>query len=196
MGRLGRFLLVTWSGGGNVPPALMLARMLRDRGHDVRVLAGDDLERRVESAGIPFRAYRSEEAWRAGLATDVTDESQRVPTDVAIVDYMQPAAMCGAEAAGCAVVPLVHTLYTSVAMSDTSPMHMATSDDAMAALRVDLGLPEIGRLTDLLLRSPRARVHDARVRRGARRRSGECSLCRSDRRGCRRRRGLVASRPR
>ncbi|WP_204050930.1 hypothetical protein [Microbispora siamensis] len=34
-----KFLFATWSGGGAVPPVLSIARALRERGHDVRVLS-------------------------------------------------------------------------------------------------------------------------------------------------------------
>jgi MGT family glycosyltransferase len=151
-------LFVTWSGGGNVAPTLTLARWLRERGHEVRVLAGAELADRFATAGIPFRSYRAEQAWRPGLAADVGVEARRVPTDLVVVDYMQPAAMCGVEAAGLPFVALVHTLYANVAVAEASPMHMAMTDDAVATLRADLGLPHIAGLTDLLSRAARALV--------------------------------------
>ena len=44
------------------------------------------------------------------MARDVRDEVARVGADVAVVDYMLPGALVGAEAAGVPVVALVHTL--------------------------------------------------------------------------------------
>jgi UDP:flavonoid glycosyltransferase YjiC (YdhE family) len=153
MARPGSFLFVTWAGGGNVPPLVALARRLRARGHRVRVLGSGDLAGRFVAEALPFRAYRSEEAWRDGLAEDVAAEARRQPTDVAVVDYMQPAAMCGAEAAPCRVVALLHTLYTSVALGEFSPMRMAATDEGIATLRRRLGLEPIAHVTDLLDRA-------------------------------------------
>jgi MGT family glycosyltransferase len=163
MARRGSILFVTWSGGGNIPPTLTLARWLRERGHEVRVLAGAELADRFAAADIPLRSYRAEEAWRSGLAADVEAEARRVPTDLVVVDYMQPAAMCGVEAAGLRVVALVHTLYAKVAVVEDSPMYMAMTDDALATLRADLDLAHIDRLTDLLGRAARALVLTTRA---------------------------------
>jgi UDP:flavonoid glycosyltransferase YjiC (YdhE family) len=38
-----RFLFANWQGGGNVPPALALAKRLARRGHDVRLLGPPSL---------------------------------------------------------------------------------------------------------------------------------------------------------
>src|SRR5688572_27416562 len=52
------FLFVLWQGGGNVPPQLVLARKLAERGHRVRALAPAVLRDRIESAGLIFEPYR------------------------------------------------------------------------------------------------------------------------------------------
>jgi MGT family glycosyltransferase len=49
-----RYLLVTWDGGGNVPPELGLARRLIARGHAVHVLGDPTLEADVVAAGCSF----------------------------------------------------------------------------------------------------------------------------------------------
>lgn len=54
------FLVVTWEGGGNVPPVLGLARRLVKQGHDVRVLTEPCLEPAVAQLGarfIPFTRH-------------------------------------------------------------------------------------------------------------------------------------------
>jgi MGT family glycosyltransferase len=54
-----RFLFVMLEGGGNVPPQLGVARRLRARGHQVRVLGDPAIEAEVRAAGCehaPFRA--------------------------------------------------------------------------------------------------------------------------------------------
>ncbi|MEO3783682.1 glycosyltransferase [Actinocorallia sp. B10E7] len=46
------FLFALWAGGGAVPPALSVARALRERGHGVRVLADRSLHDEVAAAGV------------------------------------------------------------------------------------------------------------------------------------------------
>jgi MGT family glycosyltransferase len=53
-----RFLFVEWEGGGNLPPALGLARRLVARGHEVRVLSEPCNEAEVLAAGCAFIPYR------------------------------------------------------------------------------------------------------------------------------------------
>jgi MGT family glycosyltransferase len=73
---------------------------------------------------------------------------------VAVVDYMQPSALCGAEAAGVPVVPFVHTLFTRQAVAEHSPIHMAADLEGTDALRGELGQAPLERLTDLLHHAP------------------------------------------
>jgi MGT family glycosyltransferase len=87
------------------------------------------------------------------LAGEVAAEVHRVPTDVAVVDYMQPAALSGAEAAAVPVVAFVHTLYARQAVADHSPIHMAADAAGINELRAGLGLPPVDRLPDLLDRA-------------------------------------------
>lgn len=54
---MSRFLLVTWEGGGVVPPELGVARRLVARGHSVRVLADPSVETAARAAGCAFRPY-------------------------------------------------------------------------------------------------------------------------------------------
>jgi MGT family glycosyltransferase len=49
-----RFLFVMWEGGGNVPPQLGLARKLKSRGHDVRVLTEPCVEEDVRATGASY----------------------------------------------------------------------------------------------------------------------------------------------
>jgi MGT family glycosyltransferase len=154
----GDFLFVTWAGGGNVPPLIALGQRLRERGHRVRVLGPAALAERIANAGLAFRAYRAEGAWREGLGDDVIAEARRQPTDIAVIDYMQPFALCGAEAAGIPWVAFVHTLYAHVALGQLSPMRMAASDDLIHTFRARLGLTKIAAMTDLLARATRTLV--------------------------------------
>ncbi|GII76529.1 glycosyl transferase [Sphaerisporangium rufum] len=69
------FLFATWSGGGAVPPTLSVARALRDRGHDVRVLADRSLHDEVTAAGVrPV-------AWTTAPQGDITDPAKDIIRD-------------------------------------------------------------------------------------------------------------------
>ncbi|HEX8906879.1 MAG TPA: hypothetical protein VF771_18660, partial [Longimicrobiaceae bacterium] len=52
-----RYLFVDWEGGGNLPPALTLARELVERGHRVRVLCDPADDADVRAAGCGFVSY-------------------------------------------------------------------------------------------------------------------------------------------
>lgn len=52
------FLLTTWEGGGNVTPALEVARKLIARGHDVRVMSEECNRPESEAAGARFVSWR------------------------------------------------------------------------------------------------------------------------------------------
>jgi MGT family glycosyltransferase len=132
----------------------VLARALAGRGHDVRVLGPPGaVAERFGAIGVAYRPCPAAAAWdpeafrRLGL--DVAGEVRRAPTDVAVVDYMQPSALCGAEAAGVPVVAFVHTLFR-----DLSPIHMAADVEGTNALRSELGLPPVARLPELVQRAP------------------------------------------
>ena len=51
----GRFLFVTWPGGGNVSPLVEMGLQLAERGHDVRVLAAEELRKRFGDEGLGFQ---------------------------------------------------------------------------------------------------------------------------------------------
>src|SRR5690606_24863339 len=53
-----RFLFTTFEGGGHVPPALLVARRLRERGHDVLVLSDTANRDQAEAQGLTFRSWR------------------------------------------------------------------------------------------------------------------------------------------
>ncbi|MGI5158126.1 glycosyltransferase [Microbispora sp. CA-102843] len=70
-----KFLFATWSGGGAVPPVLSIARALRERGHDVRVLADRSLHEEVAAGGVePI-------AWTTAPQGDATDPAKDVIKD-------------------------------------------------------------------------------------------------------------------
>jgi MGT family glycosyltransferase len=58
-----RYLFVTWDGGGNLQPALALARRLIGRGHQVRFLGHRAQEAAIRAAGCGFDAYQQAPDW-------------------------------------------------------------------------------------------------------------------------------------
>jgi len=100
----GRFLIVTWEGGGNVPPAIALGYQLNQVGHDVRLLGPYSAAREVNAAGLRFVPYASVPAWPDGVSLeddislfgtllngdgvvrDVVAEARRDRPDVLVVD--------------------------------------------------------------------------------------------------------------
>jgi UDP:flavonoid glycosyltransferase YjiC (YdhE family) len=109
MSEPGVILLVTWDGGGNVPPMLALGRRLARRGHDVRVLGTPSLADRVVRAGLDFVAFErvpefDRTAGRAmedqvdafldrlagpDLSADVADALDRQRPDAVVIDCMR-----------------------------------------------------------------------------------------------------------
>src|SRR5207302_1580084 len=82
----GRFLFVTWAGGGNVQPLAALGTQLLARGHRVRVLAPSELGPRFEADGIACRDLRFGDL--RAVADDVIAEAGPEATDVIVADYM------------------------------------------------------------------------------------------------------------
>jgi UDP:flavonoid glycosyltransferase YjiC (YdhE family) len=128
----------------------VLARALVHRGHDVRVLGPPGpLAERFGSEGVDYRASDATLPWRPEAHRALAEEVAEHRMDVAVVDYMLPAALSGAEAAGVPGVAFVHTLFR-----DLSPIHMAADVDGTNALRAALGLAAVERLPQLVEKAP------------------------------------------
>lgn len=54
---MSEFLVATWDGGGNVPPAVVVAGELRRRGHTVRFLGHESQRASLSEAGFAFESY-------------------------------------------------------------------------------------------------------------------------------------------
>jgi UDP:flavonoid glycosyltransferase YjiC (YdhE family) len=145
-------LVVTWAGGGNVPPAVVLATKLAARGHDVRAIGSDSLQARFEGEGIAYVARDPVHEWDPrALAQDVLEAARTV--DLVVADHMLPSALSAAEAAAVPVVALVHTLYgANLDRAGGLPMSMAGSLETQAAVRADLGVPAVGSFGEVLAR--------------------------------------------
>jgi UDP:flavonoid glycosyltransferase YjiC (YdhE family) len=146
-------LIVTWAGGGNVPPAVVLATKLASRGHDVRAIGTDSLQPRFEREGLAFTAREPLHEWDPRtLASDVLGAARTV--DLVVADYMLPSALSAAEAAGVPVVALVHTLYGANldGAGGLLPMAMAGSLETQVAVRAELGVAPVATFGELLAR--------------------------------------------
>jgi UDP:flavonoid glycosyltransferase YjiC (YdhE family) len=134
MTRTGKFLIISWDGGGNVPPALNLGARLVHLGHHVRLLGWESMESRAATAGLGFAAYPSvpswpagvslEKAWRTrlipalfgpGVRDDIRNEIEEFSPDVVVVDCMVGAGLEVADTLDLPRAILIHVLYATFA---------------------------------------------------------------------------------
>ena len=124
-------LVVTWDGGGNVPPALHLAEELRRRHHGVRFLGHAQQRSTFERRGFPFAAYENARPWSStapveglsgaltvfrmfadrGPGRDLLAQLADHPADVLVLDCMSLGCLDAAERAGFPRAVLAHTFY-------------------------------------------------------------------------------------
>ena len=124
---MARILWLNWSGGGNLPPSLGIARVLTERGHEVAFAGRPEMVPRVKTAG--FRAIEITEAYAqvdrypqghfmtraACYLTSPAVEAQiraivnAEAPDIVLIDAMFPAALANAGQFGCASIVFVHT---------------------------------------------------------------------------------------
>jgi MGT family glycosyltransferase len=167
---MSRFLIATWDGAGNLPPALGIARTLVDRGHDVRLLAHRTVGERCGDVGTRFVPLSQDELWDAmddpgdfeaevrllidelcfssSIADDLAKELDREPADAVLVDCMLFTAIDVALASGRPTVPLFHTAYTIFRGGPLVEM-FAPGLAIANARRAGLGLPAVERLGDI-----------------------------------------------
>lgn len=124
-----RFLIVTWEGGGNVPPAIALGQRLTMAGHRVTVLGPASATVMASAAGVRLVAYESvrdaptdesfddndalfkEVLHGDGVARDMVEVATREQAEVVVIDCMMGAAFAAAERLGLPTAVLVHVLY-------------------------------------------------------------------------------------
>ena len=122
-------LIVSWGGGGNLPPLLAAGKLLAARNHRVCVLASVATRQPAVDAGFEVVGYRRgrdpdmdtafEEqaaqlmATAAGseIALDVRDVVAELRPGLMIVDCMLPAGIAAGESTGTPTVSLVHFPY-------------------------------------------------------------------------------------
>jgi len=101
---MSEILVVTWDGGGNVPPALGIAAELRGRGHRVRFLGHPSQAGAFADAGLPFEAFSQGRPFNSAtpsgtwsllgvfadrkMGQDVVESLTKQPADVVLVDCL------------------------------------------------------------------------------------------------------------
>jgi UDP:flavonoid glycosyltransferase YjiC (YdhE family) len=112
---MARILWLNWSGGGNLPPSLGIARVLTERGHQVAFAGRPEMVPRVKTAGFRAieitQAYALVDRYPQGLpltrpacyltSPAVEEEVQSVVAaeapDLILIDAMFPAALAHAD---------------------------------------------------------------------------------------------------
>ena len=121
---MAELLFVTWDGGGNVPPAVGIARELQRRGHRVRFAGHARQAAALTAAGFEVAASRHALPFSAltptsplgyvrmfgdrGLGRDVLDALATRPADLVVVDCLAFGAMAELREAGVPYVVLEH----------------------------------------------------------------------------------------
>jgi UDP:flavonoid glycosyltransferase YjiC (YdhE family) len=122
-------LIVSWGGGGNLPPLLAAGKLLAARDHRVSVLASAATRQPAVDADFDVVSYRRGPdpkmdtafeqqaaqlmATAAGpeIALDVRDVVAQLRPELMIVDCMLPAGLAAGESTGTPTVSLVHFPY-------------------------------------------------------------------------------------
>jgi UDP:flavonoid glycosyltransferase YjiC (YdhE family) len=124
---MARILWLNWSGGGNLPPSLGVARVLTERGHSVAFAGRPEMVPRVKTAGFRAieitQAYAEVDRYPQGLPltrpacylTSPAVEAQvqaivaAEAPDLVLIDAMFPAALAHAAEFGRPSAVFVHT---------------------------------------------------------------------------------------
>jgi UDP:flavonoid glycosyltransferase YjiC (YdhE family) len=167
---MGRYLIVTWDGAGNLGPTLGIARTLVQRGHDVRIIGHDTIAERCSDVGARFVPLTQGQGWDAmenpddfeaemklliedlcfspTIAGDLARELGREPADAVLVDCMLFSAIDVALASGTPTAALFHTPYSIFRAGPLVEMFapgLAIANEHHA----ELGLPAVQRLGDI-----------------------------------------------
>ncbi len=122
---MAEILFVTWDGGGNVPPAVGIARELEARGHQVRFVGHERQAAGFADKGLEFRAYPTARPFQSlepaspmailatfgdrAMGADVVQELAARPADVVVVDTLLFGVMAALRASGRPYVALEHS---------------------------------------------------------------------------------------
>lgn len=131
---MARVLFITWDGGGNVTPAIEIARELQVCGDVVRFLGQRQQRESLETAGFGFCAYTNPGPWAAtgkrnaimnalgflrllagrSLGRDLVAEVAAHPADLVVIDCLLYGALDAAARNGIPYVVFVHSLFAAV----------------------------------------------------------------------------------
>jgi UDP:flavonoid glycosyltransferase YjiC (YdhE family) len=167
---MGRYLIVTWDGAGNLVPTLGIARTLVERGHEVRMIGHDTIGELCGDVGARFVPLTQGQGWDAmedpddfeaevrllieelcfstTIARDLAQELDRESADAILVDCMLFTAIDVGLASGTPTAALFHTPYTIFRGGPLVEM-FAPGIAIANAHRAELGLPAIERLGDI-----------------------------------------------
>jgi len=162
----GRFLFVTWDGGGNTAPVYPLIRRLIARGHRVGVLGQSSQGNKVKQLGAEFYPLPAPD-WTPGKALEdemdrvgelllgpataqaVLDAIERTAADVTVVDCLMIAALAAAERFGSPSVALFHFLYEQFVGEGSIGRMFSPMLPLINEVRNGLGLPGVESLSAL-----------------------------------------------
>src|SRR6266536_1758779 len=152
-------LIVSWGGGGNLPPLLAAGKLLAARDHSVSVLASAATREPAVDAGFDVVRYRRARdpkmdtafeqqaaqlmAIAAGpeIALDVRDVVAELRPELMIVDCMLPAGLAAGESTGTPTVSLLHFPYGLARRQMLRGAGSWTTDRAqLNSTRIGLGL--------------------------------------------------------
>ncbi len=150
---MARFLFITWHGGGNVPPAVGIAQVLKERGHTI-IFAGYESQRqRIMNRGFPFACIGTRnwmdlppEQRRAGETSligpdhlhQIPDLVARERVDAVLVDCMMQSALAAVESLNLPYAILVTTIPGCFAPNGMWDQFIL---DSMNAIRAQAGRP-------------------------------------------------------
>ena len=147
---MAKVLWLNWSGGGNLPPSLGIARVLSERGHEVAFAGRPEMVPRVKRAG--FRAIEVSRSYEQALrypnkwipraasfltspavAEEISDLVPEEAPDLLIVDAMFPVALVAAKRFKGPNVVICHTCVNRMLAPWRNMLAM------LGALRVEAG---------------------------------------------------------
>ncbi len=167
---MAEIVVVTWDGGGNVPPAFAIAAELAARGHAIRVLGHRSQRGDIEAAGFPAVRAREMREFTVGathsgrelIATfgdrgtgrDLAAELARHPADLVLVDALTIGALEAVRAGGVRYAVLEHFFDGYYQSLLRGPLGLALRARGLrpsravrdAAVRVITSLPELDRV--------------------------------------------------
>lgn len=155
---LGRFLFVTWSGGGNTAPTYPLVRSLVARGHKVTILGQSTQAEAARELGAGFAPLGVPD-WTAGKSLEeepeffsvllgpavgqtVLEHIERDTPDVLVADCMLSSALAAAERLKIPSATMVHVLYHQFVRGTMSGM-WSSMLPAINAMRTGFGLSPV-----------------------------------------------------